>query len=68
MTNLTLSAQEKKAYELISKSQRRIATITAEEISVELGYATRKSGHDLIKALEAKGLVQRLKRGQLEVL
>lgn len=63
-----LTEQERKALKLISKSVVEIATITAREISTELGYASSKSGHDLIVSLEGKGKVRRLKRGQLEVL
>ncbi len=63
-----LTEQERRAYKLISDSQRNIALITIREISEELGYASSKSGYDLILSLEAKGKVRRLARGQIEVL
>jgi hypothetical protein len=63
-----LTEQEKRALKLISESERNIAAITARGLSDALGYASSKSGHDLIVSLEAKGLIRRLNRGQIEVL
>ena len=63
-----LTELERRALKLISGSVKPVATITAREISDELGYASSKSGHDLIVSLEGKGKIRRLKRGQLEVI
>ena len=63
-----LTPREKEAYLLIVDSQRTVASITTRDLGQKMGYAGPRAPWELVKSLEKKGLVRRVKRGQIEVL